>query len=331
MKMLSKIAIWAAATALAGTPFLLADNPPMPAPGTINYVEGQAVMDGQDLSPKSVGSASLDARHVIETKDGNVELLLTPGVFLRLGNNSEVRMISPGLADTKVELLSGTAMLEVSEIFRENNIGVVVNGSTTRVLSVGLYEFTADQPSVNVIEGKAIVYNGDAHLILKKGHRAALGQVSSLSAARIDKNAIDSDPLYLWSKLRSEYQSEANVDAARDVVAGGDWYGAGWYWDPFWDFYAFMPGDGIMYSPFGWGYFSPGWVGYAPVSYYPYRANQGRGYAGRTMARGGAFNGGRGYARPAMAAPRMGGFGGGGMRGGFGGGGFHGGGMARGR
>lgn len=329
MKMLTKASSLVACLALAGATVLMADNPPMPAPGAVNYVEGQVALNGQDLSSKSVGSASLESGQTLQTGNGNVEMLLTPGVFLRLGHNSEVRMISPGLADTRVELLSGTAMLEVSELFRENNIGVVVNGSTTRILSQGLYEFTADRPTVSVIDGKAVVYNGDAHLVLKKGHSTSLAQLDVLKEARLDKNEVASDPLYLWSKLRSEYQSQANVDAARTIVDYGGWYGPGWYWDPFWDFYAFMPGDGILYSPFGWGYFSPGWVGYAPVSYYPYRAIPGHGYLGRTMARSYAPGGGRAYARPMAPAMRMGGFGGG-FRGGFGGG-FHGGGMARGR
>ena len=43
-------------------------------------------------------------------------MLLTPGVYFRLGDNSEVRMVSPGLADTRVELVKGSALLEVDQL-----------------------------------------------------------------------------------------------------------------------------------------------------------------------------------------------------------------------
>ena len=38
---------------------------------------------------------------------------------------------------------------------------------------------------------------------------------------------------------------------------GAGWYGAGWYWDPCFGAYTFIPGDGIFYSPFGWGFYPP--------------------------------------------------------------------------
>jgi hypothetical protein len=98
-----------------------AETTTMPPPGTLNYVEGQVSVDGQSQSPKSVGSTLLEAGQVLDTHKGNAELLLTPGVFLRVGHNSEVKLISPDLADTKVGLANGSAMVEVDELFKENN------------------------------------------------------------------------------------------------------------------------------------------------------------------------------------------------------------------
>jgi hypothetical protein len=48
----------------------------------------------------------------------------------------------------------------------------------------------------------------------------------------------------------------------------GGWYAPGWDWDPYFSCYTFIPGDGIFYSPFGWGFYSPFFVGYAPFGYY---------------------------------------------------------------
>jgi len=110
----------------------------MPPPGTLNYVEGRVSVQGQNQTQNSVGTTYLDANQALDTGNGNAEILLTPGVYLRIGHNSEVKMISPGLADTRVQLTRGSAMLEVGEIFKENDLSVVVDGSTTRVEKEGL-------------------------------------------------------------------------------------------------------------------------------------------------------------------------------------------------
>ncbi len=351
-----KMTGFAAAAILLASSLVYADNTPMPEPGTVNYVEGQVSLQGQTITNKSIGQATLDANQVVATTEGNVELLLTPGVYLRLGHNSEARMISPGLADTKLELLQGTATVEVTQLFKENNLGIIINGSLTRITKHGLYVFSAVQPSVAVVDGQATVYNGRHPLFVHKGFQAQLTVNAPHKEKRFNKTQVETDPLYLWTKVRSQYESQANVDTARDVENAGSWYGSGWYWDPYWDFYSFLPGDGIMYSPFGWGFFSPGYVWAAPMGYYPYHGYGGAGgvgpgrnnpgATGRTGGRVGsvlARSGGSG--RTLMRAPRStarsGGFGGGGFRGGMGGGGFpgggmggggfHGGGMARGR
>jgi hypothetical protein len=277
----------------------------MPVPGTVNYVEGQVALNGQNLSAKSPGSALLETNEVLDTGQGKAELLLTPGVFLRMGDNSEVRMVSPGLADTRVELVKGTAMLEVAELFKENDLSVMVDGSTTRIEKNGLYDFQTQPAAVSVLDGKATVSEGTAYVTLKKGHEVLVSDVQPLKSQGLNKEAVEADPLYRWSKLRSEYEAEANVDTARMVVVNGGWYGAGWYWDPFWSFYAFLPGDGMLYSPFGFGFYSPGLVWRAP--YYHYRAT-GRNGLGTVPSVSQHFS-----ASPhAMPAPM------GGMRGGMG-------------
>ena len=55
------------------------------------------------------------------------------------------------------------------------------------------------------------------------------------------------------------------------VVNAGGWYGLGWYWNRGFGMYSFIPGDGILYSPFGWGFYSPAYIWSAPVYVRPYR------------------------------------------------------------
>src|SRR5205823_11016075 len=66
-------------------------------PGAVNYIEGHAFLNGQPLSDKGLRSTFLNANDTLSTDLGKAEILLTPGVFLRIGDNSEIRMVSPSL------------------------------------------------------------------------------------------------------------------------------------------------------------------------------------------------------------------------------------------
>jgi hypothetical protein len=298
-------------------------------PGTLNYVEGQVAVAGQTVTSQSVGSVQMQPNQVLETGQGRAEVLLTPGVFLRVGDHSAVRLVSPGLADTRVEVLRGQAIVEVAELFRDNNLSVTINGASTRLVKQGLYAFNADSHLVQVFDGKATVLQGDRQRDLDKGHELALN--GDWKATHFDiKAQAAQNPLYAWSNLRSEYEAEASMQSARNVFVGGGayWDGPGWYWNSYWAMYGFIPGDGIWYSPFGWPFYSPWMAFYAPGWYgYGFRgyghgfvgnfaALQGHGHvSGSAIGSGGRFAG----------SARIGGFGGGGfaggMHGGFGGGG----------
>ncbi len=305
-------------------------NAEPPGPGTINYLEGQASLGTRPLAPYAIGGARLGAGDTLTTQAGRAEVLLTPGIFFRVANNSAVQMISPGLENTVVMLERGRALVEVDNILPENNVMVNANGVSTRLLKAGLYEFDADHGAVRVFDGKATVQANGRTVEVKGDHQVITNGAQQIKARKFDKRDYEDD-FYRWASLRSSYLTEANVDAARRYAGGsgwapGLWNGADWYWDPWFDAYTFIPGDGIFYSPFGFGFYSP-WYAYgAPFGYGffggyhhfgpGYRAPFGGGaFAGSYPGHAHSFNGGAGF--------RGGGFGAaGGMRGGFDGGGF---------
>ena len=139
-------------------------------PGTINYVEGAASLEGQPLNSKDVGNATLQAGQELSTANGKAEILLTPGVFLRLNDTSTVKMVSPDLTLTKVEIEKGRAGIEVDEIHDQNNLQVVDAGVTTRLDKKGYYEFDADKPMVMVFKGNAKSEVADGKWREIKGH-----------------------------------------------------------------------------------------------------------------------------------------------------------------
>ena len=294
-------------------------------PGTVNYVEGTASLDGQTLNNKDVGNATLEAGQVLDTATGKAEILLTPGVFLRLDDNSAVKMLSPDLTLTQVELEKGRAGVEVDEIHDQNNLQVIDDGVTTRLDKTGYYEFNANQPEAMVFKGMAKAEVGDGKWReIKSHHELALtGEPNGQPLAKekpADFDTHATDELYNWSNLRSQYLAEANNQMAGEYYGAG--YGPGWFWDPYAFGYTYM-GFEPFASPFGWGFYPFGWGGYLGGYY-------GGWYGGRHwthgpyyhygnshVAHGGIYGGG---------FHDQGGFHGGGFSGG---GGFHGGGGGR--
>ncbi len=237
-------------------------------PGTVNYVEGQASIDGNRLAAQQDGSSMLRADQILDVGSGKAEVLLSPGAFLRVGSNSQIRMISPSLADPRVEVVRGEAMVEVDYQPKQARLEVMERGADTAILKEGLYKFDADEGKVAVIDGKASVQdNGQTKEIGKGKELTVTG--GPLKAVSFDRKA--EDDLYRWSDVRASYLAQANESSARTVYVNGGWgygWGPGWFWNPYFATYSWLPGNGFFYSPFGYPFFSPGYVIYAQPRFY---------------------------------------------------------------
>lgn len=320
----------------------------IPQPGALNYVEGSVSLEGQTLSSKSVGDTQLNPGEVLKTHTGKAEILLTPGVFLRLDDHSAVKMISPSLTLTQVELLRGEAGVEVDEIHPQNDLQIIDDNVSTQLVKNGYYEFTTKNPTAMVFTGKAAVeVKPGKYRVVKSHHEFLLSaDEAERPLAKEKPRNFDvkeaKDDLYNWSSLRSEYLAEANQQIAPDYVNYPNFY-PGWFWDPYFMDYTYI-GGGPLWSPFGFGFFPPYWGGL----WGGYYGGYGRGYYG------GRNTGMHNYGTASFSSKgamslhprggpvhvsglRSGGFGGGirsgggfggGFRGGMGGGfgGFHGGG-----
>ena len=236
-------------------------------PGMINYTEGQVLLNGNSIGSGSIGHAEVAPGEILQTRQGRAEMLLTPGVFLRLGHNSTVKMINPSIIDTQVELQQGKAMVEVDQIAHENHLNVLTNGAEARLEKKGIYEFHANPGLLAVYDGKAVVNVDDRSVEVKKGRELPLeASLASVKPRKFDRD--QTDDLYAWSKLRSSYVAEANASSAQTIVVNSPgWFaGTGWYWNPWFDSWAFVPGAGYIYSPFGFGFYSPSYLyAYAPL------------------------------------------------------------------
>ena len=256
--------------------------------GVVQYVQGRALLNDNAVEPKFGQFPEIKENQVLRTEEGRAEILLTPGVFLRMAENSSIRMISTRLTDTRVEVLSGSVMVESDQALKDqakdNAVTLLYKGDTILLVKHGLYRVDTDPARFRVYDGEAIVKGESGQLTLKGGKQTALGGV--LMAESFDKK--DTDDLYYWSSQRSGYLARANVSSAMGLRNRG--YGSsfsGWQWNPMFGLFTWVPFSGSFYNPFGYYFWSPYTVGYY---FYPgYYGGGGGGGGGSSRSRGYAY------------------------------------------
>ncbi|MEP6717913.1 MAG: FecR domain-containing protein [bacterium] len=263
--------------------------------GGVNAVTGRAALrvhgngEWQQLTVKE----DLQAGDVVKTAlDGRVEMLLNPGSYLRIGENSEVELTDNSLENLELRLIRGTAILEVTG---NDDTELLINVTTphTRMAIVrrGLYR-------VNVVPGDAtelIVRKGRVmlertHTKIKGGDKVVFSD-NSFSVAKLQKSDKTRDDLEAWSKGRAETLARANSKISnRDLkflLASSqfDWWMTSlssrsgcWLYDPIRGFYTFFP--------FAWGWGSPYGSNYSTSLFGGYY-----GFRGYDLSRG-AWTGG---------------------------------------
>jgi hypothetical protein len=247
--------------------------------GVIHFVEGTVTLDGQPVAPKFAEFPDVKNGQTLAAEDGRAEVLLTPGVILRIAENSSFQMVSNSRSDTRLSVVSGSALVEVGELLPSNAITVLYNDAHIELTKKGLYRIDSDPGKLRVYEGEARVTAGSQTLDARKGREVLLGAVLDMSGFDVK----DTDAFMRWAARRSEYLAQANVSSARTAsnmgysgssygsgYGSGYGYGAGmmggmgsWAYNPWYGMFTYMPyGNSMYYSPFGYPFYSPMNVGY---------------------------------------------------------------------
>ena len=242
--------------------------------GMIQHIEGSVQVDGKTISMPSREKMFSQLPEVkkgstLTTTEGRAEVLLTPGVTLRLGEETSFTMIDSDLANAKVELKEGMAVVEVLEILKDTMVTVNVGSASIEFRKPGTYKIHAsDKPELLVYDGQAEVTAGGQKKAAKKGNAFALE--NSMVARKFDTEK--GDALLRWSMRRSGYMAMANVSAASAARSGGSssmmMMGGGrggmlggWYWNPYYMMYTYLPYRGMFCNSYiGTCYYSPGRV-----------------------------------------------------------------------
>jgi hypothetical protein len=220
--------------------------------GLIHYVEGDVQLDGKAVEVKIASFKDMKDNSELRTGDGRAEVLLTPGAFLRLGENSAVRLVSGKLTDSRLEFLSGSAVIEAdsSAAQGEEIVTILYHGAAVRLRKAGVYRFDSEPAQLRVYSGEAEI----GPLVVKTGRMIALE--NPVVAEKFDNK--DGDALTRWSKRRAEYISMANVYAAKYVKdSGNSWKSSNWFYNSYFGMYTYLPGNGYFRSPYGYAYYSP--------------------------------------------------------------------------
>ena len=248
---------------------LLLNAQPM-SPGTVNRAEGQVALEGQALGRDTDGVAVVAQGQTLQTDRGRAEVLLTPGVFLRIGENSAVKMNAVSGNSVKVELVRGEAIVEVDLVDKSRRLNLMNQGADASLDRSGVYRFSFDDPSIFVYSGKLRVEDDRRGIELNHGEMLHLTGV--LKSQKFDRT--ETNTLYDWSQRRAGFAShvsELTGEALLGLTDSSSFPG-GWYWSPWYRSWAFVPKKGYLLTPFGYGLFAPNAPHYLTPSFGDFRS-----------------------------------------------------------
>ncbi|MDQ3372527.1 MAG: FecR family protein [Acidobacteriota bacterium] len=235
--------------------------------GGVNYVEGKvsnARANGR--SGLLLKSDTVEVGDKISTGiNGKAEILLNPGSYIRLAENTNFEFETTSLDDLQLNISRGSAMIEA---ITTDEFKVAVNTPKGRffVVKSGVYRIDVANDGagrVGVWKGKVQIDNFDSTEI--KGGRAAIIDGGQVEVVKFDRD--EKDALETWSKVRAKELAKVNsrLQQSRDIRNSllssfnrrgwslYDSYGL-WVRDSFSSSYCFLPFGYGWSSPYGYGF-----------------------------------------------------------------------------
>jgi hypothetical protein len=185
--------------------------------GVIHFSEGSVFVDDRPLEQKFGTFPSIKEGSTLRTEEGRAEVLLTPGVFLRIDENSSIRMISNAIKDTRVEFLQGSAILDSLDASADSAVVIAYKDCQIRFPQKGIYRMDSSPPVLQVYNGEAEVTREGKPSSVDAAHLFffSLGLVTQKFGEGAD------DDFYQWSKGRSDFISADNRSAAQSAADPG--------------------------------------------------------------------------------------------------------------
>ncbi len=272
--------------------------------GIVSIITGNVTFRrGKDDWQTLVEGDELKTDDAIKTSaTGRVEILLNPGTYLRIAENSEVAFTDLSNFRLKVNLLTGSAILEAGVV--DISIKMTTPQYVFTVARTGVYRFNVDgngKSEMLVRKGKMSI----AGVEIKEGKKVVVDNAPP-SILAFDKNVEDS--FDTWSKVRAKTIIAANKklsdERMRTSLARSGFANSYWIYDPFFRSYTFLPGWNNFSSPYGGNYShchpnANGWAGHHGGNHGWSGGSNGSGgssggYAGGSRSNGGNTGGNTG-------------------------------------
>ena len=215
---------WIPVLVSSALPFLLC----LPVPGqevvsaysgTVHYFEGVVLLDDRPLDHKPATFENLKNGSVLRTQAGRAEVLLTPGVVLRIDEDSSIRMVSNPLTDTQIEFVRGSAIVDSTEALGTPPVALSYQHCTIRFPKAGIYRIDSD---TDVLQA----YSGVARVVAPGGKTA---DVDTAKLYFFDPGTLtkkfgepNEDEFYDWARGRADAISAENQLASQSEGDAGD-------------------------------------------------------------------------------------------------------------
>jgi hypothetical protein len=182
--------------------------------GGINAVSGRTGVQSQGSSEWELLTIkdNLEAGDVVKTGiDGRVEMLLNPGSYMRVAENSEFELTNNSLENLEVRLIRGTAIVEATGADdTELMINITTPHTKMAIVRRGLYRVNVvpgDVTELIVRKGRVLLSDSQTKV---KGGRKLIFSGHTFSMAKLEKADKEKDAFDNWSKERAETVAKAN-------------------------------------------------------------------------------------------------------------------------
>ncbi len=254
--------------------------------GGVNAVNGRVTVTRTGQSAQLLSSQDdLVSGDVVTTDAGSqVEVLLNPGSYLRVAENSEFVLVDNSLNNLVVKLVKGSAIIEATGgEGADLRINVLANQQRLVIIRGGIYRINVQPSAAELLVRKGRVLPASSTGQLIKGGTKVMYASSAPLTTKLSKQ--NQDEFDLWSKKRAETLARANEKISGRAMNGYlaslspfEWaFSAAnpwglWTFSPFSHCFTFVPFHYGWSSPYGhyfgnyyniWPYYdSPGYGGY---------------------------------------------------------------------
>ena len=200
--------------------------------GLLHRVEGTVLLDKEELRIDGWRFPMLRPGSTLRAADGRAELLLGPMALLWLDHDSELKLLSNDLADVRLRIGEGSAVIHLYDTPRvfdrerkPDSLSVECGDVVVHIGHAGRYRFdcSVDRPGLRlaVRRGRATVATSTGGFEVRRRHAVSLTGPRPADIEPLDRSA-DGDAFDEWSHQRASRLSKTHKRMRRRVITASD-------------------------------------------------------------------------------------------------------------